>query len=214
MLILIDELQCLYGHPSPPQPLWDCIKRVIGADPGLKLRILAAAVFGNSSSAVQDQLAKSVSTLFEYGNEHIIGLRPAETDRPSLVLTLAEFDDLWDRMWSDVPAVTSLFQGAETKDSLFQLTVGQVMGLTNDFLSHAIESSFRLNLIELLKPAQFPGWFTCLYDRLAQGERQARKKSGCVIVPALASRYVLPVSVVIVSLSVVIMPWPLCKATE
>ena len=126
-LILIDELQCLYSHPKPPQPLWDCIKRLIAAMPGSMIRILAAAVFGNSPSAVADRLADPVSTPFEYRKEHLVGLRPSDPDGPSLVLTLDEFHELWDRMWSDVSYVGALFQGDETKDSLFQLTAGQVI---------------------------------------------------------------------------------------
>ena len=118
----------MYNHPHPPQPLWGFINRIVAAEPGLKLRILAAAVFGNSPSADLDQLIESVSSPFEYRKEHIIGLRPADPDGPSLVLTLTEFNELWDRMWSEVEAVDSLFLGGATKDSMFKLTAGQVIG--------------------------------------------------------------------------------------
>ena len=76
-----------------------------------------------------DQLTDLASTRFECGKEHLIGLRAAEPGGPSLVLTQAEFHELWTRMWSDVSDVAALFQGDKTKNSLFQLTAGQVIAL-------------------------------------------------------------------------------------
>lgn len=178
----------MYSHPKPPQPLWGCVKRVIAADPGLKLRILAAAVFCNSPLAVADQLAESVSTPFECGKEHIIGLRPEEADGPSLVLTLAEFNELWASMWIDVSAVATLFQGDETKDSLFQLTAGQVIGWPIECRCLAVESSFLQSIMELLTCSFIiqVGLLVFIIDLLKDKVKQGRIGGASTTPPFLA----------------------------
>lgn len=94
----------------------------------LQLRILAAAVFGSSPSAAALRGDSGVCTPFEYGSEQLVGPRPADPGEPALSLTQAEYNELWGQLWSDgsLPREDVLFVGPTAKDTIFEMTAGQV----------------------------------------------------------------------------------------
>lgn len=126
MLLLIDELQCLYGDGTGRfATLYGYIKRIKQGEQGLRLRMLAAAVFGAAPS-YQAAGSVNVPTPFEYVPSQLVGLHATSSGKPALALTAAEYDDLWFKVWAEDYNQGRLFDGTTTKDAIFHMTAGHV----------------------------------------------------------------------------------------
>ena len=130
VLLLLDELQNLYAKDrSQVEALYGYIKRLKQGQQGLRLFILAAAVFGNAPSAAAGDATSTSVTPFDYSPDQLVGFHPSdEQGSPALALTPAEHEDLWTKFWSSHPR-GNLFHGDATRDALLALTAGQVCDL-------------------------------------------------------------------------------------
>jgi hypothetical protein len=136
-LLLIDELQCLYDKdPSKHDTLFGYMKRLKQGERGLRLRIVASAVFGNApsqdlaSSALSPRSVAMMATPFEYSAEQMVSLHPPleqkDCDEPFLALGSSEFFELWDMFWeASVHSASDSFLDNITKDAIFFLSAGQ-----------------------------------------------------------------------------------------
>ena len=106
VLLLIDELQCLYNNPSKHSALFGYMKRLKQGECGLRLRIVAAAVSGNAPS--QQLASSSLSSVemtmspFEYSHEQLVGFHPVDDyNEPKTVKTRPQHDPLCRNQWED-----------------------------------------------------------------------------------------------------------------
>ena len=130
VLLLIDELQCLYNNPSRYSALFGYMKRLKQGEGGLRLRIVAAAIFGNSPSQhlASSSLSSNQTTMtpFEYSPEQLVGFHPVDDDtEPFLALGTAEHNEMWLRFWDACPQASDAFLDCTTRDAIFSISAGQ-----------------------------------------------------------------------------------------
>jgi hypothetical protein len=129
LLLLIDELQCLYkADPlGKYNTLFGYMKRLKQGEKSLRLRILAAAVFGNSPSQQLSGSALSsiTNTPFEYSKEQLVSFHAVNAEEPCLALRESEHNELWSKFWDASPIESDAFYEHSTRDSIFSITAGQ-----------------------------------------------------------------------------------------
>ena len=126
--MLIDELQCLYNSPAGKHSaLFGYMKRLKQGECGLRLRIVAAAVFGNApSQQLSSSSAETTITPFEYSHEQLVGFHPVDDDNePFLALGAAEHNELWSLFWAACPQASEAFLDCTTRDAIFSVSAGQ-----------------------------------------------------------------------------------------
>lgn len=124
VLLLIDELQCLYGDKTGRfARLYGYIKRLKQGEKRIRLRVLAAFGAVPSHQAAGNVF---VPTPFEYDSNQLVGLHATSSGEPALALTTAEYDDLWFKVWAEDYNQGRLFDGTTTKDAIFYVTAGHV----------------------------------------------------------------------------------------
>jgi hypothetical protein len=140
VLLLIDELQILYSRAAAlSSSLYAIIKRLAQGLPS-RVRILAAAVFGDAPSHASDRGSGSngsIATPFEYSPDQLVSFFPGEGGGPTLALTRDESKELWSKFWEGHPLGARLFVvDSDIEDTVFKLTSGQVIWVDMQFFGH------------------------------------------------------------------------------
>ena len=136
MLLLIDELQCLYKDPHKHDTLFGYMKRLKQGEKGLRLRIVAAAVFGNAPSQqlASSALSSAMNTPFEYSPEQLVGFHAVCDDEPCLALGISEHNELWSIFWAAFPQASDAFHEYTARDAIVSITAGQASWCLHDLL--------------------------------------------------------------------------------
>lgn len=126
-LVLIDELQAIYGRQGQHAALFGYLKNLTAGNPG-GVRIVAACGHGDMPSDGPLSDAAKQSTPFEYNtHNHLVGLFSAADEVPSLALSPEEYSDLWQATWARHPSGEKLFSPTNiTRNDIFNITADQV----------------------------------------------------------------------------------------
>ena len=128
IILLIDELQSAYADPSLYAQLWRYIKSLLSGTSDMRVRIVAAAMYGHNPSGLADSssTATAISAPFEYHPRNVVGLYPTADNPLALRLSEQEHQELWSMFWDGDIQYDWLFKGGNAQLTIYRETAGLV----------------------------------------------------------------------------------------